>query len=271
MIAPALTAPRAMSATALRVRASILRASFQSGHGHIPTCFSVVEILLGAYATLKHDPQNPSWPERDRFVLSKGHAALSLYAVLAELGYLPVAELASFGAAGSRLGCHADRLKVPGVEVSCGSLGHGLGVAAGMALAFKLKRTSRRVVVLIGDGEANEGSIWEAMMVASDRGLDNLAILYDDNRSQGRCLQIRNPAQRFAAFGCATIEVDGHDVGAVADALRTRSDRPTVVVCRTVKGRGCRTLEEDVFSWHRRSPTEGEYERLLAELHAQAV
>jgi transketolase len=255
-------------AAARRVRASILRASFESGHGHIPTCFSVVEMLLGAYAALRHDPRNPRWPERDLFVLSKGHAALSHYAVLAELGYLEAAELSSFGRAGSRLGCHADRLKVPGVEVSCGSLGHGIGVAAGMALALTVKRSSRRVVALVGDGEANEGSVWEAVMVAADRRLANLAVLYDDNRSQARCLQIPNPAERFAAFDWETRVVDGHDATAVAGALATGGDRPRAVICRTVKGKGCRTLEQDVFAWHRRSPTAAEFEALLAELHA---
>jgi len=271
-IAPSVdVASRAMAPAARRVRDLILRASYASGHGHVPTCFSVVEMLLGTYAALRHDPRRPAWPDRDIFVLSKGHAALALYAVLAELGYLEAGELATFGAAGSRLGCHADRLKVPGVEVSSGSLGHGIGVAAGVALAFRIRRSPRRVAVLVGDGEANEGSVWEAVMVATDRRLDNLAILYDDNRSQRRCLQIPNPAERFAAFGCDAIEVDGHDADEVAGALRLTSDRPRAIVCRTVKGWGCRTLEEDVFAWHRRSPTRVEYERLLMELHARAV
>jgi transketolase len=258
----------AMTRRARRVRQSILRASFESGHGHIPTCFSVVEMLLGAYDTLRHYPRDPAWPERDLFVLSKGHASLSLYAVLAEFGYLDHGELASFGAAGSRLGCHADRLKVPGVEVSCGSLGHGIGVATGMALGLKMKGSRRRVVVLVGDGEANEGSVWEAVMVASDRKLDNLTILYDNNRSQRRCLQIPNPAGRLASFGCDVSEVDGHDEHAVAAALRATSDRPTAVVCHTIKGRGCRTLEDDVFAWHRRSPDAAEFGRLMVELDA---
>lgn len=257
-----------MHPTARRVRESILRASLASGHGHVPTCFSVVEMLLAAYRVLQHRPDDPAWPERDLFVLSKGHAALSLYAVLAEFGYLPVAELATFGAAGSRLGCHADRLKVPAVEVSCGSLGHGIGVGAGMALALKIKGSSRRVYVLVGDGEANEGTVWEAVMVAADRGLDNLTLLYDDNRSQTRCLQIPNPAERFAAFGWTTHEVDGHDVDAICDVLRIPSSRPRAIVCRTVKGRGCPTLEDDVFAWHRRPPNPAEFERLLTELHA---
>ena len=259
------------TAAGLRVRESILTASFKSGHGHIPTCFSVVEMILGAYAAMRHDPRNPGWSERDIFVLSKGHASLAYYAVLAELGYLPIDELASFGAAGSRLGCHPDRLKVPGVEVSCGSLGHGIGVATGVGLAFKIKESRRRVLVLVGDGEANEGTVWEAVMVAADRCLDNLTILYDDNRSQVRCLQIPNPVERFAAFGCNVVELDGHDADAIGAALHTPGDRPKAVICRTRKGYGSRTLEADMFAWHRRSPTAAEYESLLAELYAQAV
>lgn len=257
-----------MQPAARRIRESILHASCQSGHGHIPTCFSVVEMLLAAYQTMRHDPANPAWPERDVLVLSKGHAALSLYAVLAEFGYFGHDELATFGQAGSRLGCHADRTKVPGVEVSCGSLGHGIGVAAGMALAWKITGSPRRVFVLVGDGESNEGSVWEAMMVAADRGLDNLAVLYDDNRSQGRCLQIPNPAERFAAFGWNAIEVDGHSVDGITEALRVPTTRPRAVVCRTVKGRGCQTFEQDVFAWHRRAPTPDEHQRLIAELYA---
>jgi transketolase len=140
-----------------------------------------------------------------------------------------------------------------------------------MALALKTAGSPRRVVVLVGDGEANEGSVWEAVMVATDRGLDNLAILYDNNRSQQRCLQIPNPGERFASFGCAVSEVDGHDERAVAAALRVRRDKPAVVVCHTVKGFGCETLERDVFAWHRRSPSAAELDHLLQELHAQTV
>lgn len=257
-----------MPPTARRVRESILRASLASGHGHIPTCFSVVEMLLATYGVMRHKVADPHWADRDLFVLSKGHAALSHYAVLAELGYLPVDELATFGAAGSRLGCHADRTKVPAVEVSCGSLGHGIGVAAGMALALKIKHSPRRVYTLVGDGEANEGSVWEAVMVAADRALDNLTVLYDDNRSQTRCLQIPNPADRFEAFGWSAHTVDGHDIDAITAALRVPSSRPKAIVCRTVKGHGCPTLSDDVFAWHRRSPNPAEFDRLMTELHA---
>lgn len=254
-----------------RVREIILRSAHASGHGHIPTCFSVVEMLLAVYFVMRHDPRDPAWKGRDIFVLSKGHAALGYYAVLAEMGYFPAEELTAFGAAGSRYGCHADRLKVPGVEVSSGSLGHGLGVAAGIALAFKILDSDRRVYVLVGDGEANEGSVWEALMVAADRRLDNLTILYDDNRSQLRGLQIPNPEERFEAFGLFPCVVDGHDVEAISDALALPCAQPKAIVCRTTKGKGCRTLETDVFSWHRRAPNNQELEQMMEELCAPAV
>lgn len=260
-----------MSDLGKSIRANILRISHESGHGHVPTCFSVVESLLAVYAVMRHDPANPTLEDRDLFVLSKGHAALAHYCVLAELGYFDIAGVSAFGAFNSRFGCHADRLKVPGVEVSTGSLGHGIGVAAGMALAEKIKGSGRRVFTLVGDGKSNEGTVWEAAMVAADQGLANLTVIYDHNRSQSRCLQIPNPGERFAAFGCAVTEVAGHDVGALTDALATPQDKPHVVIAHTVKGYGCKTLVDDVFAWHRRSPDAETMARLMEELDARTV
>ncbi len=212
---------------------------------------------------MKHDPKNPKWEERDIFILSKGHAALGYYNCLAELGYFPWEGVQTFGKAGTIFGCHPDRLKCPGIEVSSGSLGHGIAVGVGMALAFKIRRQTRQVYALIGDGEANEGSVWESAMVAADRKLDNFTLLYDHNRSQVRCLQIPNPGERFAAFGFDAVDVDGHDLKALAEALAKPHDRPKAVICHTVKGKGCRTLSEQVFEWHRRSPKAPELEQLL--------
>lgn len=254
-----------------RIRADVLSISHRSGHGHVPTCFSVVEALVAVYAVMRHDPARPDWPERDLFVLSKGHAALAHYCTLAALGYFDVAAVDRFGGFDSQFGCHADRLKVPGIEVSTGSLGHGIGVAAGMALAEKIKGSGRRVFTLVGDGEANEGTVWEAAMVAADRGLGGLAVIYDHNRSQRRCLQIPNPGERFAAFGWTVSEVDGHDVAALKDALGRRGDRPHAVIANTVKGHGCKTLVNEVFAWHRRSPDAETLALLMEELHAGAV
>ena len=255
-----------MTPACREIRKSILRASRASGHGHIPTCFSIVEMLCAVYETMKHDPARPDWPERDIFILSKGHGALGYFATLAHYGYFPVTELNTFGAFQSRLGCHADRHKVPGVELSTGSLGHGIGVAVGMALAFRLQDSPRRVFTLIGDGESNEGSVWEAVMVASHLKLDNLTILYDANRSQIRSLPIPNPAERFAAFGCDTAEADGHDLDALKDAVARSAATVKVVVAHTTKGHGCPTLVDNMFEWHRKSPSPEQLEQFLAEL-----
>jgi transketolase len=254
-----------------KIRANILAVSRHSGHGHIPTSFSIVEALYAIYSTIRHDPTNPRWPDRDLFLLSKGHASLGAYSVLSHFGYFPIEDVRAFGAYESRFGCHPDRHKVPGIEASTGSLGHGIGLAAGMALGILIRGSDRRVVTLVGDGEANEGTVWEAVMVSADQNLHNLTIVYDHNRSQTRCLQIPNPGERFLSFGCAVSEVDGHDVGALKDALAARPGKPHVIVAHTVKGYGCKTLVDDMFAWHRRSPKEPELAMLLEELDAGAI
>lgn len=260
-----------MTPPGLEIRRKILRASRASGHGHIPTSFSIVEMLCAVYETMRHDPTRPKWEERDIFILSKGHAALGFYCTLSHYGYIPEEELRTFGAYQSRLGCHPDRLKVPGVEVSTGSLGHGIAVAVGMALAFRIQRSSRRVYTLVGDGEANEGSVWESIMVATNLKLENLTILYDNNQSQLRSLPIPNPGRRLAAFGCDVHEVPGHDLAALKAALAAPLTKPKAIVANTTKGYPCRTLIDNVFEWHRKSPTEEQLQKLMGELDAQAV
>lgn len=255
-----------MDSLGIQIRESILRISHHSGHGHIPTCFSVIEMLCAVYSVMRHDPGNPSWEERDIFILSKGHAALGLYCTLAHFGYFPIDDVYSFGAFGSRFGCHADRFKVPGVELSTGSLGHGIGVAVGMALGFKHAGSRRRVYVIVGDGEANEGTIWESLMVAANMALSNLTVLFDNNRSQSRCLPVVNPEAKFSAFGFDVASVDGHDVKAIRQALERPADRPRAVIANTIKGAPCRSLTNDIFAWHRRSPNANELETLLGEL-----
>ena len=259
-----------MTEAAKRIRRHILDISTASGHGHIPTCFSVIEAVLAVYGAMHHDPGDPGWSERDLFVLSKGHAALGHYCVLAELGYFDIAEVRGFGTYRSRFGCHADRTKIPGIEVSTGSLGHGIGVATGMALGLKLAKSDRRVFTLVGDGESNEGTVWEAIMVAADQGLDNLTIIIDDNKSQGRCLAIPNPAERLAAFGCDVVAAPGHDLEALSAALVRRPGKPNAVVAQTRKGFGCRTLVDNMYEWHRRSPDAATLAKLLEEIDAWA-
>ena len=253
------------------IRKDILTISHRSRHGHIPTCFSVVELLYTTYENMNHDPSNPGWEKRDIFILSKGHAALALYATLAKEGYFAVSDIENFGGYCSTFGCHADRLKIPGIEASTGSLGHGIGIAVGMALALKIKKSERRVYTLIGDGEANEGSVWEAILVGVDQSLHNLTILYDDNRSHSRGLQIKNPVGKFKAFGCDVDECDGHDVDGIKINLSKQSDKLRVIVAKTVKGYGCETLENQTYEWHRRSPSDDELGLLLKELDEKAI
>ncbi|OGL41504.1 MAG: hypothetical protein A3C43_01220 [Candidatus Schekmanbacteria bacterium RIFCSPHIGHO2_02_FULL_38_11] len=254
-----------------KIRKDILRIAQLSGHGHIPTCFSIIEILYTIYSTIKHDPKNPSWKERDIFILSKGHAALAHYCVLAEFSYFDKKRVETFGSFMSDLGCHADRLKVPGIEASTGSLGHGIGIAVGIALAIRIKGENRKVFVLIGDGESNEGSVWEAVMVASHLKLDNLTIIYDNNMSHSRGLQITNPAERFKSFGCEVVEVNGHDIDKLKKEITKKSDTVRVIVADTKKGFGCRTLIENQYEWHRRSPNDQELENLIGELCEETI
>jgi transketolase len=253
------------------IRKDILRISKISGHGHIPTCFSVVEILCAIYDTIKHNPKNPSWGDRDIFILSKGHASLGHYCVLAKFGYFDINEVNSFGAFMSDFGCHADRFKVPGIEASTGSLGHGIGLAVGMALALKIKKSDRRVFVLVGDGEANEGSVWEAIMVAANLRLANLTVIYDDNKSHLRGLQIYNAAGKFKAFDCEAAEVNGHDVDALKEEIIKKPNTVKVIVANTKKGAGCRTFVDNQYEWHRKSPSDAELEMLMKELDEKTI
>jgi transketolase len=260
-----------MNQRCLAIRRDILTVAKVSGHGHLPTCFSIVEILYALYSTMKHDASRPDWDERDVFVLSKGHASLALYCTLAEFGYFPRESVRTFGSYLSSFGCHPDRTKVPGIEVSTGSLGHGIGVAAGIALAQKIKGLPRRVFTLIGDGESNEGTVWEAILVAVSQELDDLTVIYDDNRSHSRGLQIANPGAHFAGFGADVVEVPGHDVEALIQALGVKTKTVKVIVAHTVKGYGCESLAREQYEWHRRSPNDAEYELLMRELDEKAV
>jgi len=255
-----------MDKTAKEIRQNILKISHASGHGHIPTCFSIVELLTSLYTVMKHDPKNPDREDRDIFVLSKGHASLALYSTLAAHGYFSIDDVYSFGNHGSTFGCHADRMKIPGVEASTGSLGHGISLACGMALGAKIKGTGRHVYTIVGDGESNEGTVWESLMVAEHNSLNNLTVILDNNCSQGRCLPLASPAEKFRAFGMHTIEVDGHNTDEIIKALKFRCEKPVAVIAHTVKGFGCRTLVENKYEWHRKSPDDKTLQQLLGEL-----
>jgi len=197
---------------------------------HDPSAYSTLEVLWVLYdRILRYDPANPQSPDRDRFILSKGHGPLVLYAILAQKGFFPTSELKKFLQWEGILGGHPDRNRVPGVEASTGSLGHGFPMAVGVALALKAKRIDRRVYVLIGDGEANEGSVWEAVLLAGDLGLSNLTAILIDNRSSSR--DLGNIPEKFRTFGWQAEVVDGRNRDAIATALSSPApDRPSLVV-----------------------------------------
>jgi len=250
-----------------RLRRTILQTAATAGEGHVPSALSILDIVWVLYdRVLRIEPELAGAPERDRFILSKGHASLALYAVLAERGFFGADELAGFARFGSRLGGHPDRRKVPGVEASTGSLGHGLPMAVGTALGLRIRRQTARVICLIGDGEANEGSVWEGIALAAHHRLGRLCCIVDDNRSSDRALRLGDIAAKVASFGWIAREVDGHDHAALHEALAPpERDSPLCVVARTIKGHGCAAMEGEP-AWHHRAPTQAELPALLDSL-----
>jgi len=259
---------------AMLIRRDIITMLGEAGSGHPGGSLSAADILSCLYFwEMQIDPQNPRKTERDRFVLSKGHAAPVLYAALAEKGFFPTEELARLRKLGSPLQGHPDMRKVPGVEASTGSLGQGLSWAVGMALAGKLDRQSYRVYALLGDGELEEGLVWEALMAAHHYRLDNLVAFVDHNGLQidGPVADVMSPepvADKFRAFGWETLEIDGHDHRQIMEALikaRTVQGRPTAIIAATVKGKGCSFMENRV-EWHGTAPSKEQTAQALAEL-----
>lgn len=256
-------------------RRTILRSFHAAGRGHLPSALSLVEILRVLYDdVLRYDASRPRWPARDRFILSKGHGCLALYAILAEKGFFPEGELWKVGQADGILGGHPDAGKVPGVEVSTGSLGHGLSVGEGMALHAQARGTGVRVFVVLSDGECQEGSVWEAAMSAAQHRLENLTVLVDCNGMQSfgpvSAVQDVEPlAEKWRAFGWSADEVDGHDVSALRDAVKRlplEAGRPTAILCRTVKGKGIASIDNDPTWHHRTRVSDEDIARLSAEL-----
>jgi transketolase len=228
------------------IRKDIIVSTTIAGSGHPTSSLSAVEIATALYfgGVLRHDPKNPSWPQRDRFILSKGHAAPLLYAVLAEAGYFPKEQLATLRKLGSPLEGHPNMRRLPGVEASTGSLGQGLSIGVGHALAVRLDGYDARVYVLLGDGELDEGQVWETAMSAAKYRLDNLVAIVDQNGFQqtgptAEVLDLRPLPPRWEAFGWSAQEINGHDLGEVLDAFHKAAQtkgRPSVIVARTVKG-----------------------------------
>lgn len=261
---------------ATEMRADIVRMIAEAGSGHPGGSLSCADILAALYfgGVLEHDPENPEREGRDRFILAKGHAAPALYAALAQAGYFPTDELATLRKLGSRLQGHPDSNQVPGVEVSTGSLGQGLSIAAGAAAGLKLDGKPQAVFALLGDGECQEGQVWEAAMFAAHRGLDNLVAVVDRNGLQidGRTCDVCDPGDlgaKFAAFGWDVTEVDGHDasalVGVLGAAKAARAGKPHAVIARTVKGKGVPFMENEA-GWHGKAPNAAQTADALAAL-----
>ena len=262
------------------MRSDIVRMIAEAGSGHPGGSLSCADILAALYfgGVLDHDPERPDWEERDRFILAKGHAAPALYAALAQAGYIPREELATLRKLGSRLQGHPDSNQVPGVEVSTGSLGQGLSIAAGAAAGLRLDGAPQTVFALLGDGECQEGQVWEAAMFAAHRKLDNLVAIVDRNGLQidGRTCDVCDPGDlgaKFAAFGWDVDEVDGHDLDALVAVLGAakagRDGRPHAVIARTVKGKGVPFMENEA-GWHGKAPNAEQAAEALAALEGDA-
>lgn len=259
------------------IRTETVRLTKIAGAGHYSSTFSCAEILsVLYYAQMRIEPSKPDWPDRDRFVMSKGHAAIGLYPVLADLGYFDPSELDTYTRFGSNYGDHPDMKKVRGLDFSSGSLGHGLSVGVGMALAGRLQGRDFRSYVMLGDGEISEGQIWEAAAAASHFKLGNLVILLDRNglSIDGHTediMSIEPVTDRFASFGWQVQRVDGHDLGQVMQAFdalpRTATGTPQAIVFDTIKGRGVKRMEMSL-DWHVGNLVGDDYDDVMAELEA---
>lgn len=261
------------------IRRHGLEMTHLSRGSHIGAIFSLAEIMATLYArVLQVRPQEPDWPGRDRLILSKGHAGAAVYAALAERGFFDVEELKTHYADGSRLSGHVSHKGIPGVEFSTGSLGHGLAVAAGMALAAQKDGQTHRVYCVLGDGECDEGAVWEAALIAHQFRLNRLVAVVDHNKMQSldfceNTLSLSPFAEKWRAFGWNAIEADGHDVDALESAFdqarqNAGSGKPTVIIAHTVKGKGVSFMENNIL-WHYRTPQGEEYDAALKELEAQ--
>lgn len=271
----------ALREAARRIRVEVVRTVHHARAGHLGGPLSAADMLAALYFhEMRIRPEDPRWPGRDRFVLSKGHASVGLYAAMALRGYFPISELATFDSANSRLQGHPDMTRLPGLDMSTGSLGMGISAAMGMALGARLAGQDVRAFVMLGDGECQEGEVWEAAMAASRYGLDNLIAIIDHNRLQqygwpgdgpdGR-LAPQDPGElvaKWSAFGWRVLEVDGHDMGAIVDVLAQTRDgdgRPVAIISNTVKGKGVSFMEGHWF-WHTRAVKPEELAQALREL-----
>ncbi len=261
---------------ACKVRMGVIEGVFNAKSGHPGGSLSIADILTYLYFNhMNVDPKNPKWEDRDRFVLSKGHTAPALYAVLAHKGFFPVEELKTLRKPGSMLQGHPSMKLTPGVDMSTGSLGQGISTAVGMALGAKLSGKSYRVFTALGDGEIQEGQVWEAAMFAAAKGLDNLVAVVDNNNLQidGSVAEVNSPypiAEKFTAFGWNVIEIYAHafdEIDAAFSAAAQFKGKPTAIIAKSVKGKGVSFMENQC-SWHGTAPNEEQYNEAMAELQA---
>ena len=269
---------RQIKKMATQIRRDVVEMLGGEGHvGHLGGSCSSADLVATLYLyKMRHDPKNPKWEGRDKFLYSKGHAAIAQYAVLGELGYFDRAILPTLKSFGSILQGHPDKNKTPGVEANTGSLGQGLSICNGMALAMKLDKKDNKVYCIIGDGELAEGQIWEAAMAAANYKLDNLVAIVDRNRLQAMGAVVdrfnTNPInEKWEAFGWEVLEIDGHDIKAIAEALDkadTIKGKPTVIVAQTIKGKGI-SFTENVVGFHNGALTKEQFEQACRELDAE--
>jgi transketolase len=261
------------------LRAQIVRTLEKGGRGHVGSAFSLVEMLRVLYDdVLRYDARNPRWPQRDRLILSKGHGCLALYVLLAEKGFFPEAELWKFCKPEGILGGHPEFGKVPGIEASTGSLGHGLPIGVGFALNARCEQADYRTFVVSSDGESNEGSVWEAALCAGKHKLSNLTVLVDYNKQQSygttyEVLDLEPFADKWRAFGFAVEEVDGHNVEQLRAVLQRTpfaAGKPSALICHTIKGKGVSYVENNLNWHHKNKVTADEIKSLLAELGVKA-
>lgn len=249
------------------IKRRILQVAHDTHEGHVPSAFSILDIMYVLYNEIMNvDPSNPEMEDRDYLIVSKGHSAIGIYAVLEDKGFIPCGALDSFAKFGSILGGHPDYNKVPGVEASTGSLGHGLPIAVGMAMGIGYKNNRQRVFCIAGDGELNEGSMWEAVILAGQHACSNLVCIVDYNHSLDRSIMWGDLVDKFLAFGWDAVSIDGHDHVELKKALSmTGQKKPLAIIANTIKGNGCPSMENNP-AWHHRSPSDEELAQFIKEL-----
>lgn len=271
-----ITSTEALKRIAIEVRKGIIEEVYNAKSGHPGGSLSCADILTVLYFNqMNIEPEKPHDPDRDRFVLSKGHASPALYSVLAEKGYFDKELLQTFRKIGSNLQGHPDMRKVEGVDMTTGSLGQGISAAVGMALASKMDRAGCKVYCLLGDGELEEGQVWEALTAASKNNLDNLCVIVDNNNLQidgeiDKVGGMNNLTEKLMSFGFNVISIDGHNIDSIIDAFATAKQtkgRPSVIIAKTIKGKGVSFMENQA-SWHGKAPSEEEYSRAMEELNS---